>query len=452
MSRNLLGILLAAMFVVGGILPVRADDSAYVPSTENLESREWFQDAKFGVFIHWGIYSELAGMGRGGPEWIMDNEMIRTGDYEKLASLFNPTQFSAREWVKLFKHAGARYITITTKHHDGFAMYDSDVSSYDIVDATPFGRDIIRELKKECDRQGLKLFFYYSQLDWHHPDYWPRARTGQGSKFERPLNGDWSKYLEYQNAQIRELLTNYGDIGGFWFDGWWDRKYLPNQGDWNLQSTYDLIHNLQPQALVGNNHHVQPFPGEDFQMFEQDLPGQNTRGFNEAAVGQLPLETAFTINNSWGYRLTDRKFQTPKELVHKIVAAAGRNSNTLLNVGPMSNGLIDPDSADRLRSVGEWMRRHGESIYETRGGPLPPQAWGVTTQNESAVYIHVLAETNGALYVDLTNTPIDDIRNVSTGEQVDFSPAGSGYLIELPDDPQAFDPVLVLKAVRSQPH
>ena len=188
-------------------------------------------------------------------------------------------------------------------------MYDSKVSDYDIVERTPYARDIIAALKKECDRQGLKLFFYYSQLDWHHPDYWPRGRTGQGEKFERPMNGDWPKYLEYQNAQIEELLTNYGDIGGFWFDGWWDRKYLPNQGDWNLETTYELIHRLQPQALIGNNHHIAPFPGEDFQMFEQDLPGENQKGFNTANVSRLPLETAFTINQNWGYNLTRSQVQ-----------------------------------------------------------------------------------------------------------------------------------------------
>lgn len=203
--------------------------STYRPSPENLEAREWFQDAKFGVFIHWGVYSVMAGAGdKEIAEWVMENKNIPISKYERLPSIFNPTAFDADAWVKLFKSAGATYITITSKHHDGFAMFDSKISDYDIVERTPFGRDVLAELKEACEKHGLKLFFYYSQLDWHHPDYYPRGHTGHFYT-GRAEEGDWDNYIAYQNEQIRELLTQYGEIGGIWFDGWWDQQNTPMQ-------------------------------------------------------------------------------------------------------------------------------------------------------------------------------------------------------------------------------
>ncbi|HEX9221556.1 MAG TPA: alpha-L-fucosidase, partial [Gemmatimonadaceae bacterium] len=214
-----------------------------VPSTEaggqapdsipmsRLEARQWFRDAKFGMFVHWGVYS-LLGQG----EWVMENREIPVSTYEWLASTFNPTRFDARAWVSLAKDAGAKYITITSRHHDGFSMFSTAATKYNIVDWTPFKRDPLKELADECHRQGLKLFFYYSQLDWHHPDYWPRGRTGL--KTGRPEGGSWPRYLDFMDSQLTELLTQYGSIGGIWFDGMWDK---PNV-DWRLPTTYALIH------------------------------------------------------------------------------------------------------------------------------------------------------------------------------------------------------------------
>jgi alpha-L-fucosidase len=192
--------------------------ATYTPAAANLAARTWFQDAKFGVFLHWGLYSELGGSGSPGlAEWIMQENKIPADKYERLAQFFNPTQFDADAWVRSFKDAGARYIVITSKHHDGFAMFHSKVSRYNVVDATPFKRDPMAELAAACRRQGVKLFFYYSQLDWHNPDYFPRGRTGHTTG--RPEAGNWERYLDYQDAQLRELLTQYGPIGGIWFDG-----------------------------------------------------------------------------------------------------------------------------------------------------------------------------------------------------------------------------------------
>ncbi len=354
--------------------------------------QEWFQDAKFGMFIHWGVYSVL---GRG--EWVMHNEEMTVDEYEQLPSQFNPTGYDPAEWVGLAKEAGMEYMTITSKHHDGFAMWDSEASDYDIVDRTPYGKDVLKMLADECQRQGVKLFFYHSHLDWHHPDYYPRGRTGQHSN--RPDEGDFDSYLEYMNTQIHELADGrYGQLGGFWFDGWWDQRIreedVPDKAchvNWQLQETYDLIQQLQPQALIGNNHHVAPFPGEGFQMFEKDLPGQNTTGFSgDAVIGRLPLETCDTINRSWGYNKNDTNFKSTPELIGYLVRAAGHNANFLLNVGPTPRGTIQPEFVDRLRDIGAWMSTYAQTIKGTRGGPMPPQDWGVTTQKEWKIFVHIL--------------------------------------------------------------
>ncbi len=413
--------------------PARAQ-VAYEPAPENLAAREWFRDAKFGLFVHWGIYS-IPGAG----EWVMEVRGIPAADYEKLADFFDPEAFDAAEWVALAKAAGMRYVTVTAKHHDGFAMFDSEVSDWDIVDRTRYGRDVIGALAEECRRQGLRLFVYYSQLDWHHPDYFPRGQTGHASG--RPGDGNWDRYLDFMDAQLRELFTNYGDLGGVWFDGMWDRP----DADWRLDTTYRLIHELQPQALIGSNHHRAPFPGEDFQMFEKDLPGANTAGFNTTVVSALPLETAETINRSWGFNLTDRSYKSVAELVRYLVRAAGADANFLLNVGPMPDGRIQPEHAERLREVGAWLETFGESIYGTRGGPLPPAPWGVTTRRGDTVYLHVLDWDAPLLALPELPAPVRSARLLRTGAPVAFDSVEGGLVLRLPGRPAGtIDEVLVL--------
>ena len=208
-------------------------------------ARSAFEDDRFGLFIHWGVYS-LVGKG----EWVMENDKLPIREYYKLPARFNPSRFDADVWVKLAKAAGAKYITITSKHHDGFCMFDSLLTNFDIVDSSPYHADPLKALAAACHEQRIKLFFYYSLLDWHHPDYFPLGKTGKPAGREN--HGDWKRYVAYYQGQIRELCTNYGEIGGIWFDGWWDRP----DADWDLPGTYRIIHELQPGALVGNNHHV----------------------------------------------------------------------------------------------------------------------------------------------------------------------------------------------------
>ena len=352
----------------------------YVPSKSNLEAREWFQDAKFGLFIHWGIYSVL-----GDGEWVMHKQNISIEEYNKLATFFNPTYFNADEWVLMAKNAGMKYITITSRHHDGFSMFESKASNFNIVEKTPYGKDILKMLTDACNRHGLKIFFYYSQLDWYRDDYFPRGKTGQG--IEGRNEGDWNDYIDFMKAQLTELLTNYGKIAGIWFDGEWDQfEYIINENgkrelidkkmDFKLEEIYSLIHHLQPQALIGSNHHLAPNPGEDFQMFEKDLPGRNTKSFATKAddIGELPLEVCETINGTWGFNLKDDKHKSKKKIIQYLVKAAGYNSNLLLNVGPMPNGRIQKEHISILREVGDWLKVYGKTIYNTRGGPIKTTA------------------------------------------------------------------------------
>lgn len=414
---------LSAIVIFMLLVTVRAlAQDSYKPSPENLESREWFQDARFGLFIHWGVYSVL-----GDGEWVMNNQQIPIATYEKLPDFFNPTSFDAKEWVDMARAAGMKYITITSKHHDGFAMFDSEISDYNIVDSTPYKKDIIKMLADECHRQGIKLFFYHSQLDWHHPDYYPRGRTGGSAG--RADSGDWNRYLDYMDTQLSELLTNYGEIGGIWFDGMWDKP----DAEWRLAQTYALIHKLQPAALVGSNHHLAPFPGEDFQMFEKDLPGQNTTGFSaDSKVGNLPLETCETINNSWGFDLKDNRNKSRKDLIQYLVKAAGYNANFLLNVGPMPNGKIQPDHVTLLKHMGEWLARNGETIYGTQGGPLTARDWGVTTQKGNRVFVHILDWQDESLLIPSWGKKVRSAKLFADGSAVKFTQNDYGIVVNVP--------------------
>ncbi|GAB3561252.1 alpha-L-fucosidase [Spirosoma luteolum] len=417
--------------------------SAYQPTPDNLAARRAFQDDKFGLFIHWGVYSQLAA-----GEWVMNNQKIPVRDYERLPGFFNPIAFDANEWVSMAKNAGMKYITITSKHHDGFAMYDSKVSDYDIVDRTPYKKDILKALAEACRAQGLKLFVYHSHLDWHHPDYFPRGRTGQFTG--RPNSGSFEKYLQYMDTQLTEILTNYGPIGGIWFDGWWDQS-ADDAGhtgatapasktgiDWKLDRTYSLIHRLQPACLIGNNHHVAPFPGEDFQMFEKDLPGSKTTGFNEAqTIGQLPLETCETMNGAWGYNINDHNYKSTKTLVQYLVKAAGHNANFLLNVGPMPNGQVQPEFVKTLAEMGSWTKANGETIYGTRGGPVPARDWGVSTAKDNKVYIHILNWADRQLSLPALPGKIKSARLFAGKQPVSVRQSADGVVLTLPTAPAA---------------
>ena len=400
--------------------------TGYTPSPENLKSREWFQDARFGLFIHWGVYSVLQD-----GEWVMNTRAIDKQTYEKLPNFFNPINYNPKEWVAMAKAAGMKYITITSKHHDGFAMFDSKLTDWDIVDRTPYKKDVLKMLAEECRKEGIKLFFYHSQLDWYQENYYPRGNTGLTAG--RPQSGDWYKYLDYMDGQLKELLTNYGEIGGIWFDGFWDKK----DADWRIDKTYSLIHSLQPACMVGSNHHLTPFPGEDFQMFEKDLPGHNTTGFaGDSKIGDIPLETCETMNNSWGFNLQDKNYKSAKSLIQYLVKAAGYDSNFLLNVGPMPNGKIQPEFISTLKEIGKWMEKNGETIYGTRGGPVPPKSWGVSTYKNSKVYIHLLNPEDNNLLIPDFGKKVKGVTLHSTSAKLKFRQDAFGITISVPKEVQ----------------
>lgn len=409
----------------------------YIPSESNLKAREWFMDAKFGLFIHWGLYSLLED-----GEWVMHHRQIPVSAYEQLPQHFNPQEFDPAAWVAMAKAAGMHYITLTTKHHDGCALFDSKACDWNIPNCTPYKHDIVQMLADECEKQGLKFFVYYSHLDWHHPDYFPRGNTGRATG--RPEAGDWDNYMTMMNSQLAEILTkNYGKIAGVWFDGWWDRP----DADWKLEQTYNLIHSLCPQALIGNNRHLLPCEGEDFQMMEKDLPGYNTAGFNqEQEIGNLPIEVCETMNDSWGYNASDHKYKSTRDLIHYLVRTAGYGANFLLNVGPMPSGKIPDVFVERLEQMGQWLQTYGSTIYGTRKGPFAPRSWGAATQKDNIIFVHILNCKDGdSVWMPITD-PIQSIRYFDTGESIKYKNISHGLLLKsLHIDENAYDTVIVIE-------
>ena len=409
----------------------------YRPTSENLKAREQFQDEKFGIFLHWGLYSMM-----GAGEWVMNNRNINYQEYPKLAKTFYPSEFDADAWVRAIKAAGAKYITITTRHHDGFSLFKTSASTYNTVDATPFKRDVIKEMADACQRHGIKLHLYYSHLDWGREDY-PQGRTGLGTGRLKE-KADWTSYYNFMNTQLTELLTHYGPIGAIWFDGWWDHDSDAKPFDWQLEAQYAMIHKLQPQCLIGNNHHQTPNPGEDIQIFERDLPGENKAGLSGQSISRLPLESCQTINDHWGYSITDSNYKTPKELIQMLVRAAGKNANLLLNVGPEPGGALPSLALDRLKAIGDWMNKYGETIYGTRGGIVAPHDWGVSTQRGNKLYIHILNCMDSSLFVPLGNHKVKSALVYATGKPVNYTKTGNGITLNFGAIPTDIDYIIAL--------
>ncbi len=396
-----------------------------------------FQDKRFGMMICWGIYAIIAKQ-----EWVMHTDRIPVSEYEKLVPQFNPVKFNADEWVRVAADAGQKYIVIITRHHDGFSLYDTALSDYKITN-TPFQRDPIGELAEACARNGqVQLGFYSSLLDWHHPAYRFRQESGLA----------WSDYLDFLHGQVRELCTNYGEIACMWFDGDWPRHpidesnaYFQAGGSFEYDKLYDMVHTLQPHAVIINNRHAEPLPGEDVQNFEQDLPGMNTAGFNESRIYDYPLEVCMTINDHWGFSAADHNTKSTRHLVHLLARSASVGANYLLNVGPNAEGLINPVEIERLRGVGDWLKANGESIYGTRRGVIAPTNVSVSTRRGDIHYVHVLDYISDS--VTLTGVPegITSARLLQGGAALALIRSEGKVVITIPEasrDP--FDTVIIL--------
>lgn len=386
-------LLFALIFVMANL---SAQSKAVKPDVK------WFEDARFGMFVHFGPYSVL-----GDGEWVMNNRPIKTNEYKRLQDFFNPQEFNAAEWVRIAKSAGMKYIAFTSRHHDSFSNWDTKQSDWNIMN-TPYGKDIVRQLADECHKQDMKLVLYYSILDWMRSDYqYETGRTGKGSG--RTEKSDWNSYINFMKAQLTELLTNYGPIAGIWFDGHWDQTEHENRTDqstyvdWHYPEIYELIHRLQPECLIANNHHLPPFEGESYQIFERDVPGENKGGLSGQEVSKLPLETCQTINGSWGFDITDDKYKSTKELLHLLIRTAGTGANLLLNVGPMPNGKIQTECVERLQQMGEWMDKYGYTIYGTKQGFTLPQSWGAITNKGKTYYIHILEKDTPSITLNIPN-------------------------------------------------
>ena len=420
--KNILSVIpsLKSMLVASafGLLCLPSFAQQYTPAPENLKAREEFSNNRFGIFLHWGIYSMYAQ-----GEWYLETGQLKHEDYKQAASGFYPSKFNAHDWVAAIKDAGAKYICITTRHHDGFSMFDTKYSDYDIMDASPFKRDIIKELADECHKQGIKLHLYYSHLDWGREDYYPLGYSGHHTG--RKNHGKWSDYYDFMNHQLTELLTNYGEIGAIWFDGMWDRKDF----DWQLEKQYAMIHKLQPACLIGNNHHMTPYEGEDFQMFERDLPGENSAGFSGQDVSRLPLETCETMNGMWGYQVKDQNYKSVPTLIRLLVKSAGKGANLLMNVGPQANGELPAKALDRLKGMGEWMKQYGHTIYGTDGNIIPNEDWGVLTKKDNKLFVHILTDKMPAFVTLPLDVKVKNAVNLNAGNKVEIQKIKGGIVL-----------------------
>lgn len=387
MKRTLLATLISAASLTTNAQTTQDAANHYVPTPENLQARQQFADRRFGVFLHWGLYSLFAQ-----GEWYMQNEDIDNREYAKSADAFYPHRFNAAEWVSAIKAAGAKYICFTTRHHEGFSMFDTKLSDYNIMH-TPYGRDIVRQLVDECHKQGVGIHLYYSHIDWTRDDY-PTGRTGLHTGKD-PKKENWTSYYNFMNGQLTELLTNYGKIDGIWFDGWWDHDEDATPFDWQLPEQYALIHKLQPACIIGNNHHHTPFEGEDMQMFERDVPGENKSGLSGQSISRLPLETCQTMNGMWGYKIKDQNYKSTKELLRLLVRTSSKGANLLLNVGPQPNGELPALALQRFKEMGQFLNgKAAESIYATQAGGYHQGDSIVTTRNNAqrALYVHLLTD------------------------------------------------------------
>lgn len=409
----------------------------------------WWREARFGMFIHWGAYAVPAGMYHGERlpgigEWIMSRAHVPVNEYEEFVRAFNPVKYDADEWVRTAADAGMKYIIITSKHHDGFALFDSKVSSYDMVDAAPYHRDALKALADAAHRQGMRFGVYYSIMDWHHPDAQaPNAPDYNSGKH----NANFSRYVEtYMKPQLKELLTQYPNIDVLWFDGEWVADWSDDQG----RALYAWLRAIQPGLIINNRvgHTRQGMSGMskagsedigDFGTPEQQVPAAGLPG--------LDWETCMTMNDTWGYKSFDDGWKDTRTLVRTLIDVASKGGNFLLNVGPTAEGQIPAESVARLREMGRWMRANGEAIYGTSVSPYGAPAWGRYTAKANAVYALVFDwPRDRRLALTGVKVAPGSAHLLGDSRPLVVEPTGNGFVVQLPAaPPSSIASVIVLE-------
>jgi alpha-L-fucosidase len=455
----LLGWLIASSAPSFTGLRATGDTAAATAETpaEREQRMRWWREARFGMFIHWGLYAVPAGEYQGKREkeigeWIMSWANIPRVEYEKFAPRFNPTAFDATEWVRIAKAAGMKYIVITSKHHDGFSMFDSAVTDYDVVDATPYKKDVMKALSAEAKRQGLKFCFYYSIMDWHHPSQTADSASKHPTAGDRKTKIDPARkaeYVTYMKAQLQELVTAY-DPEVLWFDGEWVDWWTESDG----KELYAYVRSLKPSLIVNNrvgkgrkgmdglSKDDQQYAG-DFGTPEQQIPASGLKN--------VDWETCMTMNDTWGFKSYDENWKSSETLVRQLVDAASKGGNYLLNVGPTAEGRIPGPSVERLAAVGRWMQVNGEAIYGTTASPFAaPLAWGRATSKPGMLYLHVFDwPANGELKVPAFGRTVKAATLLANrGAQVAVSTAPDGVRLALPSAPP--DPIATVVALQLQ--
>ena len=431
------------------LLPIRLFASPDVKRTYLRESKAdrdkrmaWFRDARFGMFIHWGLYAIPGGEWKGknypgAGEWLMNTAQIPKADYMPLINSFNPVKYDPKEWVRIAKNAGMKYIVITSKHHEGFALWPSKHGDFDIEN-TPYRKDLLKPLAEACKEAGIKLCFYHSILDWTHPDYLPKRGWDRGGEAQ----ASFPKYVEHMKGQLKELLTNYGDIGIVWFDGEWESSWTHEQG----KDLYQYVRKLQPNTIVNNRvdkgragmqgmTQGAHFAG-DYGTPEQEIPGNGLPG--------IDWESCMTMNGSWGFHQHDHNWKSVETLIKNLIDCASKGGNYLLNVGPTAEGEIPAASVERLAGVGTWMRRNSEAIYGTTAGPFSrPTTWGRVTQKPGRMFLHLFDATPRTLELRGLKANVQSIRLLENRTKtISFTNGDRGLQVQIPDNLPGPIPVL----------
>jgi alpha-L-fucosidase len=422
-----------------------------LPAQQTLsrdERMKWWREARFGMFIHWGDYAQWAGIYKGhevahGGEWIMNRGKIPVAEYQAAAKTFNPIKYDADAWVRMAKDAGMKYIVITAKHHDGFAMFQSNASKWNIVDATPYGKDVLKPLAAACKKYGIKLGFYYSQAqDWNNPggavarkaasDGWPNPDSARIDAYTKEHEGHWDPYqttatmADYIDRvavpQVKELLTNYGDVAVLWWD-------TPTGMTDAYAEKLNAVLALQPNIITNDRLKRPNFPG-DTKTPEQKIPSLSE-------LDGKDWETCMTMNGTWGYKSYDNKWKTPTTLIHNLCDIASKGGNYLLNVGPTPEGEFPQGSIDDLKAMGTWMKVNGEAIYGTKASPLAPLSWGrctKKTENGSTIlYLSVFDwPSNGQLLVPGLKDAVVSAKLLAGGKVLTTTPGADGLTITVP--------------------